>query len=155
DSYSYNVTPPKDDSPFFFEYHFLNALGLPKLNNLRGAGAGITLYVILVEALVLSLLAIFLPLWVFQKNGLNFQSKWKFVTYFSCLGLGFMVVEIALIQKFVLFLGNPLYSLPVVLASLMVSAGLGSGFSARLNLSFSQKVLVFGSLLIGALTLYL
>lgn len=52
--------------------------------------------------------------------------------YFACLGLGFIFVEICLIQRLVLFLGSPVYSISAVLSSLLISAGLGALASGRL-----------------------
>lgn len=46
--------------------------------------------------------------------------------YFACIGLGFIFIELCLIQQLVLFLGAPVYSLTLVIAGLLVSAGLGA-----------------------------
>jgi hypothetical protein len=51
--------------------------------------------------------------------------------YFGALGAGFMIAEIALVQRMHLVLGHPTYSLIVVLASLLVATGVGSALSAR------------------------
>ncbi|MDP7342901.1 MAG: SAM-dependent methyltransferase, partial [Alphaproteobacteria bacterium] len=56
----------------------------------------------------------------------------RLVIYFLALGLGFMFIEMAFIQRFVLFLGHPLYAIAVVLAAFLVFAGLGSGYGERL-----------------------
>ena len=61
------------------------------------------------------------------------QSPVKFVVLLSMLGIGFMLAEISLIQRFVLFLGQPVLSLAVLLFSLLVGAGIGSMCSGRLN----------------------
>lgn len=55
----------------------------------------------------------------------------KFVVLFSMLGMGFMLVEISTIQRFILFLGQPVLSLAVLLFSLLVGAGMGSMYSGR------------------------
>jgi hypothetical protein len=55
----------------------------------------------------------------------------RYGSYFLLLGLAFLFVEIAFIQKFTLFLGHPLYAIAVVLASFLVFAGAGSAYSAR------------------------
>jgi hypothetical protein len=55
-----------------------------------------------------------------------------FLLYFLFIGAGYILIEMALIQKFVLFLGQPVYSLTVVIFSMLASSGLGSAFSARL-----------------------
>jgi hypothetical protein len=64
-----------------------------------------------------------------------------FVVYFAALGLGFILIEIAVLQRFVLFLGFPTYSLSVVLFALLVSTGLGSALTARLQAPYAPKAL--------------
>ena len=51
--------------------------------------------------------------------------------YFAAIGLGFLVLEVVLIQRFVLFLGFPTYALSVVLFALLVFTGAGSLLSNR------------------------
>jgi hypothetical protein len=58
--------------------------------------------------------------------------------YFGAIGFGFMFVEIGFIQKFVLLLGHPLYAIPLVLASFLLFAGIGSRASERLSLRSSH-----------------
>jgi hypothetical protein len=55
------------------------------------------------------------------------------LTYFGCLGAAFMLIEVALLQRFVLLLGHPVYSLTVTLFSLLVGTGLGSWVSRRVR----------------------
>ena len=54
------------------------------------------------------------------------------LAYFACLGLGYVLVEMVLVQKLTLYLGNPVYALAVVLCGMLVFSGLGSLVSARL-----------------------
>jgi hypothetical protein len=54
-----------------------------------------------------------------------------FLLYFLFIGAGYILIEVALIQRFVLFLGHPTYALTVVIFSMLVSSGLGSYFSRR------------------------
>ena len=53
-------------------------------------------------------------------------SPWRFLVYFPAIGMAFMLIEIAFIQKFILFLHHPLYAVSVVLCAFLVFAGLGS-----------------------------
>src|SRR5437867_12205020 len=53
------------------------------------------------------------------------------LVYFAALGAGFMLLEVALLQRFVLLLGHPVYSLTVTLFSLLLGTGLGSLLSRR------------------------
>ena len=148
-SYRYNVAPTTDDSPFFFEYHFLNVFGLPHLWDLRGDdNAGRTLYLMLAQATVFSVLAIFWPLYKFQRTGLQTPGVALYTWYFAALGFGFMVIEIALTQKVVLFLGSPLHALSVVLATLLISAGIGSLFFGRLQWDLQKTTKTVGVLFV-------
>lgn len=132
-SYPFQVNATTDDRPFFFEYQQKNAWGLPEIDKLRGNAASMTLYIVLLESLIFSLVAIFLPLWKFEKGGIRIPKAAELSVYFAVLGLGFMIIEVSLMQKCVLFLGSSLYSLSVVLATLLVSAGVGSALVGRAN----------------------
>jgi len=147
-SYPFEVTPTTDDSPFFFEYPLKNKFGLPDLFELKRTSAGMAICVVIVESIVFSLLAIFWPLWKYQKGGIKVRFSPQFSVYFSAVGIGFMLIEIGLVQKFVLFLGSPLYALSIVLASLLLSAGLGSAVLSATNWSWRKTVAVFGSSLV-------
>src|SRR5262249_3644100 len=147
DSYTYNVAPTTDDSPFFFEYHYLNALGLPKgedafRESLRGNNVALTIYLILGQSTLFILIAVFWPLWRYQREGVKFPGAGRWSIFFAAVGLGFMLVEIGIVQKSVLFLGNPMYALAVVLASLLLSAGLGSGLLGALGLTTRRVISV-------------
>jgi predicted membrane-bound spermidine synthase len=53
------------------------------------------------------------------------------LAYFGALGAGFMLIEVALLQRFVLLLGHPVYSLTVTLFSLLLGTGIGSLLGRR------------------------
>src|SRR6185295_5523774 len=74
---------------------------------------------------------VILPLLLFRRDALRESRgpKLRVLGYFLCLGLGFILVEVGFMQKFVLFLGHPLYALAVVLASLLAASGTGSALS--------------------------
>jgi hypothetical protein len=57
----------------------------------------------------------------------------KPLVYFACLGGAFMLIEVALLQRFVLLLGHPVYSLTVTLLSILLGTGLGSAMSRRIG----------------------
>jgi len=126
-SYAYNVTPVSDDAPFFF--FTLKAGQILRENSLRhGIDWKVNLGVlVLLLVLVISAMAVtvFLVLPLMLKSGRGSRSALPLV-YFIALGLGYILVEIAFIQRFVLFLGHPTYALTVVIFLLMVSSGLGS-----------------------------
>jgi len=137
--YKFALAPASDDRPYFF--HGFKWAALPELLTL-GAGGGLALvewgYLILAATLVQAALASFilivLPLWAGRRRRAGASlpwGRWRLAIYFLALGLGFMFIEMAFIQRFVLFLGHPLYAIAVVLAAFLVFAGLGSGYAER------------------------
>jgi spermidine synthase len=152
-SYPYLLTPTTDDSPFFFEYQ-KNPFEIPNLLELRGNAANVTLYVVIIESVIATLFAIFLPLLFFNRKGMLTEHAAPYSLYFAAIGSGFMLIEIALMQKCVLFLGNPLYSLPIVLSSLLISAGVGSFLvGQRALLNVRKNITIFSALLLLVLLL--
>jgi len=140
--YKFDIAPATDDRPYFF--HFFKWRALPEILTLRGAGglplleAGyLVLVATLLQALLLSLVLILLPLVVLRRPSatrLPDGGRWRMGGYFFALGLAFLFIEIACMQKFILFLHHPLYAAATVLAAFLVFAGLGSAWAARLPL---------------------
>ena len=128
------LNAPTDDKPFFDHFQRLGSFQttstvLPQQLNrvLQYTNMGdLTLFALLAEAGLLSFLFIFLPLLRLRK--LKSMPHWPVLIYFASLGLGFILIEISLIQKLILFLGKPSYSISAVLFSLLLSAGAGSFF---------------------------
>jgi hypothetical protein len=131
-SYAYNVTPVSDNAPFFF-FTLKAGQVLRELGLRHGIDWKVNLGVlVLLLVLVISLVAVlaFLILPLLLAGGTRRQSAFPLV-YFVAVGLGYILVEIAFIQRFVLFLGHPTYALTVVIFLLMLSSGAGSLFSRR------------------------
>src|SRR5215469_7824867 len=130
--YAYNVTPVSDNAPFFF--FTLKASQILGEQGLRhGIDWKVNLgVVVLLLVLVISAVAVmaFLILPLLLRRGARRQSPLPLL-YFIAVGLGYILVEIAFIQRFVLFLGHPTYALTVVIFLLMVSSGAGSLISRR------------------------
>jgi hypothetical protein len=83
-------------------------------------------------------------------------ARWRVAVYFSAIGFGFMFLELAFIQKFILFLAHPLYAIAVVLCAFLVFAGLGSRFSHGILLAFGRlpgRPLVWLGIAIGMLAI--
>lgn len=136
-SYKFNIAPATDDRPYFFQ--FFKWRSLPELLALKEQG-GLPLlewgYPVLVATLIQAALAgvvlIVLPLMFGGAGpGAGAWSRVRVTVYFAAIGFAFMFVEIAFIQKFVLFLAHPLYAVAVVLCAFLVFAGLGSRYSRR------------------------
>jgi hypothetical protein len=143
--YKFDIRPATDDRPYFF--NFFRWAALPELLALREQG-GLSLldwgYPVLVatlaQAVVLSALLILLPLWVARRRGRGPLARpgerARVAAYFLAIGFAFMLVEIAFIQKFVLFLSHPIHSVAAVLGAFLVFAGLGS----RLSRGLSERI---------------
>jgi len=140
--YKFDIEPASDDRPYFF--HFFKWRTLPELLALRGQGGmplldwGYpVLIATLVQALAVALALILLPLRFLARQpaaeSIPPGLRSRVAVYFLALGLGFMFIEIAFIQKFILFLSHPLYAVAVVLCAFLLFAGLGSRFSGRFS----------------------
>jgi len=150
DAYKFNIQPASDDRPFFFQYFKWSSL--PEIISLLGRGGMPLLewgYLILVatllQALVTSLLLILSPLLVrrkAQRQPVPGRLRLAVLVYFLCLGLAFMFMEIAYMQKFILFLYHPIFAIAVVLAAFLIFAGVGSLWSQRYLASARQPFAV-------------
>src|SRR5271166_229993 len=129
--YAYNVTPVTDNAPFFFftlkpeqVFSNLNQGGIDWKVNLGIAILGLLLSISI--AAVIAFLVVPLALSSQARSGRSVR-----LLYFIAIGLGYILVEIAFIQRFVLFLGNPTYALTVVIFLMLLSSGIGSLLSRR------------------------
>jgi len=134
--YKFDIAPATDNRPYFFDFFRWRAL--PELLTLSTQGGAAMLdwgYLILaatlIQAAILSAVLILLPLWLRRRGLGSAVPRLRFGLYFLALGLAFLFIEIAFIQRFVLFLGHPLYAVAVVLAGFLAFAGLGSALAAR------------------------
>jgi hypothetical protein len=103
----------------------------------------------LIQAFILSLLFILLPMRRLRRS--EAEDKWSHLVYFFGLGLGYMFIEMATIQRFMLLLGHPVYSVSTVLFSLLLASGLGSYFSGRIKPGGERHKMVL--LMVGILAL--
>ena len=133
--YKFRLEAATDDRPYFF--HFFKWRVLPELLALRGRGGAplieqgyLLLMATLVQATGAGLVLILPPLLVLRRDSPRASGAARVGSYFLALGLAFLFLEIAFIQRFTLFLAHPLYAVAVVLASFLFFAGLGSGFSS-------------------------
>jgi hypothetical protein len=133
DDYMFNVRAVHDDRPFF--HYFLRLKNILETHELAGGKwqyfieEGYLLPFVLTQALALSLLLLVLP--ALPAKGKRTRPR-AVLLYFALLGLGFMFIEIPLIQKMILPLENPYYAVAGVLASVLISSGLGSLLSQRI-----------------------
>jgi hypothetical protein len=136
--YPFDISVITDDAPFFYKYDKLKFFSPFEVFSVHHVGTVIymTQLLVLLQAALFIALFIFLPLLIFKVRGIKGLDKKQlttFIAYFSCLGLGFMFIEIPIIQRFVLLLGTPIHSISVTLACLLIFTGLGSFLSAYLD----------------------
>jgi hypothetical protein len=136
-SYPLDISPPTDDSPFFF--HMLRLRDVFDVRrwqdqgivsfNMKAVGV---LGVLLATVVLMTTACIVVPL-MRSGRGTSLEGAASCLAYFAAIGFGFMLIEISQLQRLTIFLGHPSYSLSVVLFSLLVSSGLGSLSTARVT----------------------
>jgi len=135
--YPFDLSPPTDDRPFFFNQLRITDpaafwLALDSAGVARGnLVATVTLAVVVTLSTILVLITTIVPsLSSIQSNASHCRA-----VYFVLIGLGFMFVEIGLIQRISIYLGHPVYGMVIGLFGIIVSTGLGSLCSYRLSLT--------------------
>ncbi len=160
--YKFNLEPATDDRPYF--NHFFKWTTLAEIFQLRGKGGMpliewgyMILVVTLIIAVLLSIVLIVLPLLFLPRENNHSSTTVKrshVMLYFFLLGLAFLFIEIAFMQKFILFLHHPVYAISASLAAFLVFAGVGSIASRRLALRFSyHQVTIISVIAITLLSL--
>ena len=125
--YAYNVTPVTDNAPFFFFTLKAGRLLSPHSNSSAmdwKVNLGVAVLGMLLILSVLAVLA-FLVLPLLLTGGARPHAT-SALFYFVAVGLGYIMVEVTFIQRFVLFLGHPTYALTVVVFLMLLSSGVGS-----------------------------
>ena len=137
EQYPFNVTPVSDDRPFFFyTVQPRDILGFLKHAETENADFKINravplLFNLMLVSIVATGLILLLPPLVLRSRLPDQRGVIGFLWYFLCLGAGYILIQVALIQKFVLLLGHPTYALTVIVFSMLVASGAGSFFSRR------------------------
>lgn len=133
-AYGFMIHPATDDKPYFSQ--FLKLGNLRKLSDLFGGGqvpflelGYLVVVVTLAQSILLALLFIVAPLLRLRKSK---RGKIGTLFYFGALGVGYMFVEIILIQRFVLYFGHPVYALSAVISTMLIASGAGSLTSGKL-----------------------
>jgi len=136
DSYRYDVRPITDDSPFFWHFtpfrDVIADFGKPIDRSDFEVDVGERVLLLLLGiAMLFAAVFLLLPFVRIRSIWTGLPRKRRSALYFTALGLGFMFFEITLIQRLVLFLGYPTYSLTVTLAAILLSTGIGALLSSR------------------------
>ncbi len=133
--FSGDISAPTDDRPFFFQMiRFQDVFDPSIYGGLHGSvvtKSVLVLFSLAVAVLGLTALCIILPLFLTTSREM-LRGMLPLVVFFCGIGLGFLLLEIAQMQRLIIFLGHPTYALSVVLFSLLVFSGLGSLATERL-----------------------
>ena len=144
--YAFDVRPATDNRPYFFQFLRLKSVshltGIYGIRSFPFLEAGylivlLTLLLVTVAAVIL----ILLPLHFLPRRG---RQRMGVLLYFSGLGIGYMFVEIVLIQRFLLYFGNPIDAAATVISGMLVWSGIGSLLSARWVGKRGHALCVFG-----------
>jgi hypothetical protein len=154
--YAANATllaPATDDQPFFNQHVRWSSIRWSAVSDIFQQGkmgraaledrpvAEVTLLILLVQVTIIAAVLILVPLLRWSREGITIPGRWSCLVYFASLGFGFILIEIAMLQRFTLFLGQPVYTLAAILASLLVFTGIGSALGERLTRHPRQALL--------------
>lgn len=161
-----NLSPATDDNPYFEHQTNFSDLNMSSIKEsfsqtdraiitlANKPAAESTLVVLLVQAVIIAAILMLLPIYLkFRKKEGSHQvkNKYSIIAYFALLGLGYIMIEICLIQKFTLLLGQPVYTMLTVICSMLIFSGIGSMLSEKILHLFKNKI-YFVFVLIFALT---
>ena len=160
DSWVYNIRPPTDDRPYFYNFfkwgsldRFVETYGRNWFQRLELG------YVILVvtfaELALIAFLLIILPLFFLRKSFREAKNKLPVVLHFGAIGIGFMFLEMVYIQKFTQFMGDPVYSVSAALTAILVFSGLGSSVQHRISAGPVRRIVAATSAITVISLLYL
>ena len=137
-----DLNPPTDDKPFLQHMFRFRDLLNPSLWKSAGVDKSARLVLILsflaIIVIFLALISIVLPLALKSTNKLS-KADFLSLAFFGFIGFGFVFIEITEAQQWDLFLGNPTYSLSIVLCSLLLGGGLGSYLTQKIKTNQSWR----------------
>jgi hypothetical protein len=160
ESYLFDVRPVRDDAPFF--HFYLKLRNAAEIYRVMGQKwqyfieEGYLLPAVFVQVLLLALLLVTIPAIVRKRRSEAPPPEGRgLLPYFAFLGVGYLFVEIAVIQKMILTLETPSYAFAAVLSSLLVASGIGSFLGQRLRNLSHPSVLLWVAVLIAVTALSL
>jgi hypothetical protein len=149
-----DFTPRTDNQPYFAEFrkhirplhedpkNFVDPGTVYTLNAslLHGIPMDrVHLWITGAASLIFSLIFIFLPLRFSRVGREEGATALPLLAYFSCLGAGFIILELTFIQKFMQLIGSPLYTYSTVIFTMLLGAGIGSAASERLGINSTRR----------------
>ena len=136
-NYAFDISPVDDDRPFFFYtvqprdiFRFINPVSTTNADYKINKAVPL-LFGVLGLSLAATLIILALPPLVLGTRLPSGRGVRRFMLYFFSIGVGYILIQVALIQKFVLFLGHPTYALTVIIFSMLIASGTGSYLRSR------------------------
>ncbi len=138
------LSPATDDKPFFDDNYSFSDVTLKTFKDVFSQDdkailalkskpvAQVTLITMLIQVVVVAFVLLIFPSIFIKKNDKTKVDK-KFLMFFAFIGLGYIAIQIALIQKFTLFLGQPVYTMLTVISSMLIFSGIGAKYSGKLT----------------------
>ncbi len=133
--YGFAIDPSTDDRPYFYQFlrlknlsHIISIYGIQQLPYIDLGY--LTVIITLIQSAVLAIILIVLPLFRLKNTG---KKKSNVFLFFASIGVGYMFIEIIMIQKFVLYFGYPIYAITAVISTMLIASGIGSLYSARIK----------------------
>lgn len=155
EAYDFNIKPATDHRPYFSQ--FIQLKSLRRIAEYFGAQAMpffelgyLIVWVTFVQIFILAVLLIILPLFKikFRRRG-----RIPILLYFSGIGLGYIFVEIVLIQRFLLYFGNAVYSAAIVISAMLIFSGIGSYVSSKI-IRMRKSILSVAGFVVAFLIIY-
>lgn len=142
ESYIFDISPTTDERPFFHDHLKLGTL-VETYALVQGKWEffiqeGYLVPIILVQVVLAGLVLVIAPALTVRRSQPG--GRIMILSYFALLGMGYMFIEIGLIQKSILLLEHPLHAVAAVLGALLVSSGLGSLAGGRFGLAQLKTV---------------
>lgn len=142
----YDVSPTTDDRPFFG--HYFRWRQLPIILRQLGktwqpfGGSGFLIVLgYLAVAILFSGMLVLMPLFAQRRAQRSWAVRADWTIYFAAIGLGFMLIELPLMQRFILYLGQPTVAFTLVLTGILLFSGLGSAWAHRAPLRWMLGLL--------------
>jgi len=155
-----NINPATDDKPFFDNNIGFGGLTFAGIKETFSQGenaiyalkdrpvAETMLIVLLLQIIIIAGLLIILPLKFIKKDDGSPMRKINLL-YFAGIGLGYIMIQIAMVQKFTLILGQPVYTMLTVISTMLVSSGIGSMFSEKFFKNSPNRLVIIFSIISG------
>jgi spermidine synthase len=154
-----DLTVPTDRRPFFFNqlrmFNIRDLMTIYRLHAAHQLGGGVlkgnlVASAVLMLILFLSIIAVIATILFPLRSAIRACPRtlvFKGSLYFSLIGMGFMLAEIASLEYFSVYLGHPIYSLGICLFSLILASGIGSLASERWRIDSRGRLMVWAGIL--------